>query len=85
MGRAQQAWLTFAQQCLGPHVGWTARDRNPPAQGLHLNNCFLGWVDIKVPLRDLGTVTLSESEFLNHSSEKDGGCMTLGGLTLEGL
>lgn len=34
------------------------------AEGLHLNSSFLGLADIKVPLRDLCTVSLSQSEFL---------------------
>lgn len=31
-------------------------------EGLHLNSSFLGLADVKVPLRDLCTVSLSQSE-----------------------
>lgn len=33
-------------------------------EGLHLDSSFLGLADIRVPLRDLCTVSLSKSEFL---------------------
>lgn len=43
---------------------WDGQLDTGTTEGLHLDSSFLGLADIRVPLSDLCTVSLSKSEFL---------------------